>query len=311
MDWKHLLGSLSEPVTDDLRLRIDYLTAENRTLRQQICGRVHLSDRDRKALGEIGRQLGRKALFEIATIAQPDSIVAWGRTFTDKQVDIAKSRKSVGRPRVDQEIEDLVTRMARENCSWGYDCMQGALKYLGYTISDQTVGHILKRHSIPPAPKRKQSVTWGEFVRSHLHVLLATDFFTSEAWGWFDLRISSLLWFVHVAHRRTCAVINLLQHFMQGLQSHEIRYVDVSTYVSRWMPVVTKRLQPRTIRCSEASLKPAVSEPVPCNEGHPLFPDTGQVVVLSHIYHRPIRDGPIRHQQRLTNLSKDNQVKAA
>ena len=55
----------------------------------------------------------------------------------------------MGRPRVDKEIEDLVVRMARENRSWGYDRIQGALTHLGYTISDQTVGNILKRHRIP------------------------------------------------------------------------------------------------------------------------------------------------------------------
>jgi hypothetical protein len=35
--------------------------------------------------------------------------------------------------------------MARENRSWGDDRIQGSLKHLGYTISDQTVGKILKR----------------------------------------------------------------------------------------------------------------------------------------------------------------------
>ena len=46
-------------------------------------------------------------------------------------------------------------RMAQENRSWGYDCIVGALANLGYTISDQTVGNILKRHGLPPAPERK------------------------------------------------------------------------------------------------------------------------------------------------------------
>lgn len=113
MDWKSLLGSLSESANDDLRLRIEYLTAENRMLRQQIKDRGRLSDADRKALGEIGRQLGRKSLAEIATVTQPDTIVAWGRTFADTQVVSLKPRKSVGRPRIDREIEDLVIRMAR------------------------------------------------------------------------------------------------------------------------------------------------------------------------------------------------------
>jgi hypothetical protein len=42
--------------------------------------------------------------------------------------------------------------MAQENRSWGYDRIAGALKHPGYSISAQTVGNILKRHSIPPAP---------------------------------------------------------------------------------------------------------------------------------------------------------------
>jgi hypothetical protein len=38
MHWKNLRGSISESVHDELRLRIAYLTAENRMLRQQMIG---------------------------------------------------------------------------------------------------------------------------------------------------------------------------------------------------------------------------------------------------------------------------------
>jgi putative transposase len=44
MGWKTLLGSISESVNDHLRLRNDYLIAENRILRNQIAGRVQLTD---------------------------------------------------------------------------------------------------------------------------------------------------------------------------------------------------------------------------------------------------------------------------
>jgi len=70
-----------------------------------------------------------------------------------------------GRPTIDKEVEDLVVRMAHENRSWGYDRIVGALANLGYTISDQTVGNILKRHGLPPAPERKTTTTWKEFIR--------------------------------------------------------------------------------------------------------------------------------------------------
>src|SRR5258708_10416616 len=39
---------------------------------------------------------------------------------------------------------------------------------LSHKVSDQTVGNILKRHDIPPAPKRKQSTSWKDFIRAHM-----------------------------------------------------------------------------------------------------------------------------------------------
>jgi hypothetical protein len=47
----------------------------------------------------------------------------------------------VGRPRIAEEIERLVVRMAKENPSWGYDRIVGALANLGHRLSDQTVGN--------------------------------------------------------------------------------------------------------------------------------------------------------------------------
>src|SRR3989475_7411092 len=184
MDWKQLLASITGSVDEELRLRNAYLAVENRILRNQIkARRLLLTDAERKTLAEMGHQLGRQALQEIATIAQPDTILAWHRKFMDQHDGRSPQRQSVGRPRIDKELEDLVVRMARENRSWGYDRIVGALSNLGYTLSDQTVGNILKRHGLPPAPERKKTVTWREFVHFHLAILRATDFFNSEVWS--------------------------------------------------------------------------------------------------------------------------------
>jgi transposase len=177
MDWKKLLGAVTHSLDQELRLRNAYLLAENRILRQQIRGRLLLTDDDRKELAAIGQQRGRKALAEIAPVAKADTILAWNRKFATPKCNGAKPCPSAGRPRMHQEIEDLVVRMARENRSWGYDRIVDALANLGYTLSDQTVGNILKRHGLPPVPERKKTVTWREFVRFHLDVLRATDFF--------------------------------------------------------------------------------------------------------------------------------------
>src|SRR5262245_44960438 len=206
MDWKKLLGSITKSVDEELRLRNAYLIAENRMLRQQISGRVHLTDSDRQALAELGQQLGKKALEEIATVAKPDTILAWHRTCAAQQGDRVQSPKSVGRPRIAKEIEDLVVRMARENRSWGYDRIVGALANLGYTLSGQSVGNILKHHGIPPAPERKTTTTWHEFIRFHLAILRATDFFTSEMWGWFERMVSSRLCYIYCSRNQVSAL---------------------------------------------------------------------------------------------------------
>ena len=92
-------------------------------------------------------------------------------------------------------------RMARENRSWGYDRIVGALANLGHTISDQTVGNILKRHGIAPAPERKKTTTWKEFIRTHIDLLVATDFFTAEVWTLGGLVTYYVLFFIHLGSR--------------------------------------------------------------------------------------------------------------
>jgi hypothetical protein len=112
----------------------------------------------------------------------------WHRKLVAKKFDGSQQHKVLGRPKIDQELEALVVRMAQENRSWGYDRIAGALHHLRYTISAQTVGNILKRHGIPPAPERKKTTTWNEFIRAHMDVLVATDFFTTEVWTACGLR---------------------------------------------------------------------------------------------------------------------------
>src|SRR6266699_1987868 len=55
MDWKHLLAYITGTVDQELLLRNEYLVTENRILRNQIKGRVRLSDGERQALADIGQ----------------------------------------------------------------------------------------------------------------------------------------------------------------------------------------------------------------------------------------------------------------
>jgi putative transposase len=202
MDWKQLLAYISGSVDEELLLRIEYLVAENRILRDQIKGRIQLTDAQRKTLTKIGKKLSKQALEEVANIVKPDTILAWHRKLVAQKFDGSQHRKSLGRPRIDSELEELVVRMARENRSWGYDHIQGALKQLGYTICDQTIGNVLKRHGIPPVSERQKTTTWKEFIRTHLDILVATDFFTVEVWTWCGLVTYYILFFLHISSRR-------------------------------------------------------------------------------------------------------------
>src|SRR2546430_12689404 len=79
-------------------------------------------------------------------------------------------------PRIKREVEQLIVRMASENRDWGYDRIAGALANLGYEISAQTVGNVLQRHALPPAPERRRTTTWPAFIRTHLALLAVPTF---------------------------------------------------------------------------------------------------------------------------------------
>jgi hypothetical protein len=114
------------------------------------------TDPERRTLAESGKRLGRKYLSEVACVAKPETILDWYRRLIAHKFDGSKSRSYPGRHRVDAAVEASIVRMAQENSSWGYDRIVGALANLGYQVSDQTIGNVLKRHGIAAAPKRSQ-----------------------------------------------------------------------------------------------------------------------------------------------------------
>src|SRR5438067_13580089 len=113
MLWARLLAYVSGTVDQGLLLRNEYLTAENRILRGQIKGRLLLSEGEKATLAEIAHRLGRKALADVAATAKPETILGWCRKLIAKKFDGSKSRRRVGRPKVDQETERLVVQFSR------------------------------------------------------------------------------------------------------------------------------------------------------------------------------------------------------
>src|SRR6266446_4388545 len=183
---------------------IAYLQEENRVLKAHLDGhRLRLTDTERRRLAALAYPLGRKRLQEVATLVTPDTLLRWYRQLIARKFDGSTQRQPLGRPRVAEEVEQLVVRMAEDNPGWGYRRIQGALANLGHQIDKLTVRNILRRHHMEPAPRRRKGgMGWAQFLKLHWEVMAATDFFTVEVATWHGLVTYYVLVVMELATRR-------------------------------------------------------------------------------------------------------------
>ena len=145
---------------------IDYQQEENRVLRAGLRGkRLSLSDDDRRRLAVKAQALGREALAHIASVATPATLLRWYRHLIAAKYDGSKNR-SPGRPPTAKDIRELIVRVARENPTWGYTRLRGALKNLGHELGRNTIKRLLADHGIAPAPERGRSMSWSTFIKA-------------------------------------------------------------------------------------------------------------------------------------------------
>src|ERR1700730_6103919 len=129
---------------------------------------------DRAIISALARVLGREpwSIFMI----KPDTILRWHRRLVANHW---TSPHRPGRPTTTAETRRLITRLARENPTWGYRRIHGELARLGITIAASTIWAILKHAGIDPAPGRN-SESWTTFLRSQAAGIVACDFFTVD-----------------------------------------------------------------------------------------------------------------------------------
>jgi transposase InsO family protein len=201
--WQLLLLVLAGWVNRQQQDVIEYLLAENRVMRQKLGKRrILLNNEQRRMLAIKGKVLGRKVLGQVAGIVTPETILRWNRELIARHWDYSDRRKKTGRPAVPKEVTDLVVKLAKENSRWGYNRIQGAARNLGYNISDTAIAKILKAHGIDPAPERKRSCRWKEFLSTHREVLASVDFTAIGVWTKKGLVNYYLLFFMELATRR-------------------------------------------------------------------------------------------------------------
>ena len=112
---------------------IAYLLEENRVLKAQLGGRrLRLTDTERRRLAALAHPLGRQRLKEVATLATPDTLLRWYKRLIAQKFDGSQNADQLGRPRVPEEIEQLVFQHGRRESVLGLSPHPGALANLGH-----------------------------------------------------------------------------------------------------------------------------------------------------------------------------------
>ena len=174
-------------------LEILVLRYQRTVLRRQV-SRLKLEPADRALLAAVSRVLPRSRWS--CFLVQPETLLRWHRrlvagawTYPPRQT---------GRPPLDQEVQQLIVRLARENPTWGYQRIKGELQRLGVRVSATAIRTTLRRHGLDPAPRR-MATTWRAFLRQQAAGIVACDFFTADT-VW--LRRLYVLFFIELDTRR-------------------------------------------------------------------------------------------------------------
>ena len=109
----------------------------------------------------------------------PTTVFRWHNELVKRKWTYKHQNKG-GRPRLNQEIRDLIVRLAKENSRWGYGKIEGELLKLGIKVSQTTIRNILNQHGIVPVPVRAGSLGWRHLMNHYKSQLLACDFLTVE-----------------------------------------------------------------------------------------------------------------------------------
>lgn len=103
-----MLAYVTGSVDEELRARNEYLVTESRILRNQIQGRIRLTDPERSSLVSATKRLGRKGLEEVVQIVRPETILGWHCRLIAKKFDGSKNRLPGKGGSTSDKIEELV-----------------------------------------------------------------------------------------------------------------------------------------------------------------------------------------------------------
>ena len=109
---------------------------------------------------------------KLACTMQPATVVGWHRRAARF---IWRWKSRPGRSPVSREMQALIRRLSRENPLWGAERIREELAKLDY---DPPCEDSVRKYMVKPQKPKKPSGTWLAFLRNHLNVAWAMDFFT-------------------------------------------------------------------------------------------------------------------------------------
>lgn len=182
--------------------KIRFLKLQIELLRDRIPGdRVILSPEERQRLMNVGAELDHQ-VHDLVGIVTVKTYQRWRRENA-----VGRKPGRVGRPRrVTASLRALILRLAKENTGWGARRIVGELKKLALPIGRTSVRRVLQEDGLLPDPERhapRGVVTpWRTFVKAHVNVMVATDFFCKTVWTPMGKRVVYGLMFIHLGSRK-------------------------------------------------------------------------------------------------------------
>jgi putative transposase len=184
-------AALASMVKPSAQLRLENLALRQQlaVLRRSAPKRVKLTPADR--LFWVWLRCVWTDWKSVLLIVKAETVVAWHRKGFRWFWRWRIRRGQPGRPRVPQEVRDLIRMMSRNNPRWGAPRIQGELLKLGIEITEPTVSKYMVRQRKPP------SQTWRTFLQNHIHSMVSVDFLTVPT-----IRFQILSVFLVLAHDR-------------------------------------------------------------------------------------------------------------
>lgn len=133
---------------------------------------------------------------------RPRAVLDWQKRRFREHWRRKSQRGRSGRPRIDQEVRELIRRISRVNPTWGSPRIVGELRKIGIVVAKSTVERYRVRTTDSPSP------TWKAFLDNHVKELVSIDFFIVPT-----LRFEILYVLVVLAHeRRRIVHFNVTAH---------------------------------------------------------------------------------------------------